>query len=301
MYIFPLISTAVSLVFAVMLGRQYAAKRKPYQLAWAGAMVMYGVASLAEAIGQMNGWNDPLVKTYYIFGAVMVVGYLALGTLYIQDPKVVRWIILIGGLLAVPAVFFSSFFSDTAGDVEKLVAIGLFEVVLIELMVLAWVAKDKFASIWLGHLVVGTVAGVVLTVLAKVNATELAELAALNEVPYDAIAKSLFLRNTVISINTIGGLVLILGAVYSGYTLLRKNIMRETAIGTTLIGVGAVFPYSAGYLEGYFGAADQAIKSIFLTIGIVIMFIGFLQTGRRSTPPPAEPKAEAKTEVETPA
>ncbi len=299
MYIFPLISTAVSLVFAVMLGRQYAAKRKPYQLAWAGAMAMYGLASLAEAVGQMYGWNDPLVKTYYVFGAVMVVGYLALGTLYIQDPKVVRWLVLIGGLLAMPAVFFSSFFSDTAGSTEKLIAIGLFEVVLVELMVLAWVARDKFASIWLGHLVVGTVVGVVMTVLAKVNASELAKLAANSEVPYDAIDKSLLLRNTVISINTIGGLILILGAVYSGYTLLRKNIMRETAIGTTLIGLGAVFPYSAGYLEGYFGAADQALKSIFLTIGIIIMFFGFLQTGRGK--PPAKKEASPTEKVEAPA
>ncbi len=299
MYIFPMISTAVSLIFAVMLGRQYAAKRKPYQLAWAGAMAMYGLASLAEAIGQMSGWNDLLVKGYYIFGAVMVVGYLALGTLYIQDPKIVRWLVLIGGLLAMPAVLFSSLSSDTAGSTEKLVAIGLFEVVLIELMVLAWVARDKFAGIWLGHLLVGTVGGIVMTVMATVEASTLTELVAKNEVPYDAINKSLLLRNTVISINTIGGLILILGAVYSGYTLLRKNIMRETAIGTTLIGLGAVFPYSAGYLEGYFEAADQALKSIFLTIGIIIMFIGFLQTGRSKPPAKQEPSSVDKVEATT--
>ena len=100
-----------------------------------------------------------------------------------------------------------------------------------------------------------------------------------------------------ISINTIGGLILILGAVYSGYSLLRKKIMRETAIGTILIGLGAVFPYSAGYLEGYFGAADQALKSIFLTIGIIIMFFGFLQTSRPSAKPPEKPKVEAEVKT----
>ena len=201
--------------------------------------------------------------------------------------------------MAMPAVFFSSFSNDAAGGTEKLVAIGLFEVVLIELIVLAWVAKDKFAVIWLGHLVVGTVGGGIMTILAKVDALELATLVANNEVPYDAIDKSLLLRNTVISINTIGGLVLILGAVYSGYTLLRKNIMRETAIGSILIGLGAVFPYSAGYLEGYFGAADQALKSIFLTIGIIIMFFGFLQTGRSK--PPAKKESSPAEKVEAPA
>lgn len=296
MFVFPLISTAVSLIFAVMLGRQYAEKRRPFQLAWAAAMTMYGLASLAEAIGQMSGWNDPLVKTYYVFGAVMVVGYLALGTVQIQDPKVVSWLVLIGGLMAMPAVFFSTLKSD-AGQVEKLIAIGGFEIILIELMVLAFVAREKFADIWLGHLLAGTVGGVIMTALSPVSGTKLAALVKVGDVPYDAITKSVFLRNIVISINTIGGLLLILGAVYSGYTLLKKNIMRDRAIGTTLIGLGAVFPYSAGYLEGYFEAADQALKSVFLTVGIIIMFFGFLQTSRPAGPPPAKPVSEPKVKT----
>ena len=75
-----------------------------------------------------------------------------------------------------PAVFFSSFFSDTAGSTEKLIAIVLVEVVLVEIMVLAFVAREKFANIWFAHLAVGSVGGLIMTALASVNGTEMAKL-----------------------------------------------------------------------------------------------------------------------------
>ena len=299
MYIFPLISTVVSLVFAVMLGRQYATKRRPFQLAWAIAMGLYGLASVAEAIGQISGWNNLLVKIYYICGALLLVGFLALGTLYIQKPKVVSWLVLISGIMAMLGVFFSSYFDKTASNPEKLVAIVVFEVILIELMILAWVFKERFSTIWLGHLVIGGTAGTILATLAEVDGDILIDQVSNNKLPSEAIIKSLLLQNATLSINAIGGLILILGAVYSGWMLWRKNIMREIAIGTIVIGIGATFPFVAGVLAGVLGVVGQAEKSIFLTIGIIIMFFGFLQTGRSK--PPAKKESSPAEKVEAPA
>lgn len=284
-----------------MLGRQYAAKRRPHQLAWTGALIMYGIASFAEMLSQLNGWSELLFKTYYVFGAVMVVGYLALGTLYIQDPKVSRWLILISGIFALPAVFFSSL-AATIDSTEKFAVAGLFVFILVELMILAWVAKEKFAGIWFGHVAVAAIGGIYVAAVTKADIGKLVKLIAANDTIAKAFEPSLasvVLRSTAVTINTVGGLVLILGAVYSGYALLRKNILREVAIGTTLIGVGATFPFFAGYLVQYFEVFGQEIKSIFLTIGIVIMFFGFLRTSRPDPAPAPEKRTE--TPVETPA
>ena len=44
---------------------------------------MFGIAAAAEAIGDTAGWNAPLARSYYLTGAVLVVGFLALGQLYL--------------------------------------------------------------------------------------------------------------------------------------------------------------------------------------------------------------------------
>ena len=40
-------------------------------------------AAACEAIGSLGEWSAPLVRVYYLTGAVLVVGYLALGELYL--------------------------------------------------------------------------------------------------------------------------------------------------------------------------------------------------------------------------
>jgi hypothetical protein len=60
--------------------RQYAARRRPYQLAWGIALSMFAVASLALTVGVAAGWSPFSFKLYYLFGAVLNVPWLALGT-----------------------------------------------------------------------------------------------------------------------------------------------------------------------------------------------------------------------------
>src|SRR3990170_268521 len=89
MFVVPLIATAVSLIFAYMVFRQYVERRKPYQLAWSVALLMFALASAAMTVGALSGWTPFLAKTFYLFGASLVVGYLALGTIYLLAP---RWV-----------------------------------------------------------------------------------------------------------------------------------------------------------------------------------------------------------------
>jgi hypothetical protein len=81
MWVFPLVAAAVACVFAALLVRQYFQRRRSYQLLWAIALLMYSVASLAVAIGALNGWTRLSFEVYWVFGAVLNVPFLAAGEL----------------------------------------------------------------------------------------------------------------------------------------------------------------------------------------------------------------------------
>ena len=81
MWVFPLVAAVVAFVFAGLLARQFASRRHGYQLVWAIALVMYGVASLAVVAGALNGWSELGFEIYWAFGAVLNVPFLAVGEL----------------------------------------------------------------------------------------------------------------------------------------------------------------------------------------------------------------------------
>lgn len=81
MWVSPLVAAAVALVFAVLLARQYVQRRRPFQMLWAIALLMYAAASVAVAIGALNGWSRLAFEVYWVFGAVLNVPFLAAGEL----------------------------------------------------------------------------------------------------------------------------------------------------------------------------------------------------------------------------
>lgn len=82
-FVFPLAAAFVSLAFAVLLGRQFLARRRSYQAVWAVALLMYAAASFALFLGVRGGWSTSEYRTYWLFGAVLNVPYLALGESYL--------------------------------------------------------------------------------------------------------------------------------------------------------------------------------------------------------------------------
>jgi hypothetical protein len=86
MFVVPLISAAAGGGFALVVGRQYLNRRKTYQAIWALALSMFAIASLFEAAGQAAGWSDATYKGYYLFGGLLNVGWLGLGSLLLLTP-----------------------------------------------------------------------------------------------------------------------------------------------------------------------------------------------------------------------
>ena len=95
-WLLPVIASAASAAFAVAVLRQYAARRRPYQLAWGVALSMFAVASLALTAGVTAGWTPLSFKVYYLFGAVLNVPWLALGTVELLASRTVARAYLAG-------------------------------------------------------------------------------------------------------------------------------------------------------------------------------------------------------------
>ncbi len=96
----------ISAIFAAYMARRYAARRRPHQLVWAIGLSMFAVANGAALLARTNGATALEYQLFYLFGAILNVAWLALGTLYLLAPPRVAaaalWAVL--ALTAVSAV-----------------------------------------------------------------------------------------------------------------------------------------------------------------------------------------------------
>ncbi len=77
------LSSLLSFAMALAVLDQWRSRHRFYQAVWALGMAMYGVAALTEFIGELAGWSEPLYRTWYLTGAILVAGWLGLGTVHL--------------------------------------------------------------------------------------------------------------------------------------------------------------------------------------------------------------------------
>ena len=83
--VLPFLSSALSFVFAALVADQWLRRRHAYQLVWALGLLWYGISAGTEFLGSAFGWNEPLYRAWYLFGAFGVAAYLGLGTVYLLN------------------------------------------------------------------------------------------------------------------------------------------------------------------------------------------------------------------------
>ena len=91
------LAAAVSAVFAAVVLGQYVRQHKPYQLMWAIGLSLFAVAAAAGALARTSGANATEYRVFYLFGAILNVAWLGLGTVYLLAAR--RW--ATGALVAV--------------------------------------------------------------------------------------------------------------------------------------------------------------------------------------------------------
>src|SRR5215207_8422771 len=70
-----------------VIGRDTLRRPRPDRVVWTIAFAIFAIAAGAEVLGSLSGWTPAIVRVYYLTGAVLVVGYLALGELYLLAGK----------------------------------------------------------------------------------------------------------------------------------------------------------------------------------------------------------------------
>ncbi len=82
----PAAAAVIAAICAAIVGWDAVRRPRPERVIWAGAFLLFMVAAACEVIGSAAGWTPILARVYYLTGAVLVVGVLALGELYLLLP-----------------------------------------------------------------------------------------------------------------------------------------------------------------------------------------------------------------------
>jgi hypothetical protein len=78
----------VAVTFGLSTFERWRARGRRHELAWTVALGMFAVAAGALAFGAQAGWSPAVFRAFYLFGAIVNVPFLALGTVYLlAGPK----------------------------------------------------------------------------------------------------------------------------------------------------------------------------------------------------------------------
>ena len=85
MTMFPLTATVIAGAFAgVLLSRYVASRHRPHELMWGIAFLLFALGSGCQVFADVGGgWNPLVARIFYLSGAILNVGYLGVGTLYL--------------------------------------------------------------------------------------------------------------------------------------------------------------------------------------------------------------------------
>jgi hypothetical protein len=223
----PLSVTIVGVVFsAMLLNRYFTGKRRLHELIWGIAFLMFAIAAASEFYSDAaGGWTPISARLFYLFGAILNVGFLGVGTVYLLFSR-------------------------------------------------------RVANIALAIMVVFSVVAVIVVFTVPVDPSLLHK-----DTGYTAVvAVSSLPRYLAGFSNAIGSILLIGGAIWSGIAFRGKPAMRHRMIGVFLIAVGALIVASGGTFVGLTGLKDFVYHSSGILVGVIVMFVGYLESIRSPLP-----------------
>lgn len=78
-----IIAAAAAAAFTIDLVFDYRRNPRPHVAAYAGGIGMFALATVALAIGLSSGWTSASYRTFFLFGAVLNILFLALGSMFL--------------------------------------------------------------------------------------------------------------------------------------------------------------------------------------------------------------------------
>lgn len=90
-----------AVLFALDLWRDYRRRPRPHIAAYAAGITMFAIATWALFLGVTFGWSGPVYRTFFLFGAILNIPTLALGSMFLVIGKRSGHVMTIGlGALA---------------------------------------------------------------------------------------------------------------------------------------------------------------------------------------------------------
>jgi hypothetical protein len=82
-----LVAALAASLFAVDLWLDYRRRPRPHIAAYGIGMTMFAIATWAFFLGVTVGWTGPMYRVFYLFGAILNIPFLALGSMFLVVGK----------------------------------------------------------------------------------------------------------------------------------------------------------------------------------------------------------------------
>jgi hypothetical protein len=101
-----LLAALLAAAFAAVVFARWWRSRRPAFLAWAAGLAVFAIAAGAQAVGEHSGFTPASFRVFYLFGGVLGVAFLGLGTIHLlAPPRVARGctvgLLVLSGIAAV--------------------------------------------------------------------------------------------------------------------------------------------------------------------------------------------------------
>ncbi len=231
----PLVSSALSFVFALFLLDQWLERRRSYQLIWTIGMAWYGISAGTEFWGGAFGWSEALYRAWYLIGAVYVAAWLGLGTMYLLGKTRfgygAAFSVLLAGLFTLLSQAKAGY-TDTG--IIPVAAFGIAIVGAILITIETYRGSGRWA--WIAGVLVagGSLAAVPIVLLTSIPAPGFALDA--SGIPVGTLMPG-SVRLLTPLFNVTGGFALALGALYSTYVFMpKRRVIRYDLTRTAGLG-----------------------------------------------------------------
>lgn len=218
--VLPLIATLLSALFALLLVDQWWRKRRPYQLAWAVGVAIFGLAAFVEVLGDLFGWNGALFRAWYLTGALWAAAWLGLGTVLLLAKT--RF-----GYAVAASVFLAGLFSFLArhryADAGAWPVLYFIAAAVVALFI-AWdtyVGGPLWPRVFTAALVIGSAVSAAMLAVAPLGSPTSWVNSTTGLPDLDLLPGPIRLLSPLF--NVTGGLSLVFGAIFSTYVFMPKR------------------------------------------------------------------------------
>ena len=80
-------AAVIAFAFALATFDRWVARRRPQELAWSAALLLFTFGALSLWLGASLGWEPWSFRLFYLFGAIVNVPVLALGSVYLVSRR----------------------------------------------------------------------------------------------------------------------------------------------------------------------------------------------------------------------